>query len=85
MASIKDVAKHANVGVATVSRVINNNGFVSKETKELVLKSIDVLGYVPNELARNFQKKQTNIIGLIVPELTQRFSAALANQIEKDL
>lgn len=85
MASIKDVAKHANVGIATVSRVINDSGFVSKETRELVLKSIKELGYVPNEVARNFKRKQTNLIGLIVPNLTQGFTAELTHYLEKEL
>ncbi len=85
MASIKDVAKHANVGIATVSRVINDSGFVSKETRELVLASIKELGYVPNEVARNFKRKQTNLIGLIVPTIKQGFTAELTYHLEQSL
>lgn len=85
MATIKDVAKYANVGIATVSRVLNNSGYVSKETKEDVLRAIKELGYVPNELARNFQKKQTNIIGLIIPSSRQQFSAELLYHLESTL
>lgn len=85
MASIKDVAKHANVGIATVSRVINNSGFVSKETKELVLQSIAELDYTPNEVARNFKRQQTNIIGLIVPSVMQEYTAELTCHLEEDL
>lgn len=85
MASMKDVAKKANVGIATVSRVVNKSGFVSKETKEIVLKVIDELGYVPNELARNFQKKQTNTIGLIIPNVTQGFTSELTFNLEQAL
>jgi len=85
MASIKDVAKKANVGIATVSRVINNSGFVSKETRELVFQAIDALGYAPNEVARSFQKKQTNLIGLIIPNIIQSFTNELTYHIEKEL
>jgi len=85
MVSIKDVAKHANVGIATVSRVLNHSGFVSKETRELVMKAIHDLGYVPNELARNFQKKQTNMVGLIIPSTIQSFTGELTYHIEKEL
>jgi DNA-binding LacI/PurR family transcriptional regulator len=85
MASIKDVAKKANVGIATVSRVLNKSGSVSQETRELVLQAIDELGYIPNELARNFQKRQTNFIGVIAPSLVHRFTSELLAQIEKDL
>lgn len=85
MASMKDVAKTANVGIATVSRVINNSGFVSKETRELVLQAIDDLGYIPNELARSFQKKQANTIGLIIPTIKQSFTSELTYNIEREL
>lgn len=85
MASIKDVAKYANVGIATVSRVLNESGSVSKETRELVLDAIDKLGYVPNELARNFQKRQTNFIGVIVPSVMHQFTSQLLAQLEKDV
>jgi len=85
MASIKDVAKKANVGIATVSRVINNSGFVSKETREIVFQAIADLGYAPNEVARSFQKKQTNIIGLIIPNITQSFTNELTYNIEREL
>jgi len=85
MVSMKDVAKHANVGIATVSRVLNDSGFVSKETRELVMRAIDDLGYVPNELARNLQKKQTNMVGLIIPSTIQSFTGELTYHIEKEL
>jgi len=85
MASIKDVAKKANVGISTVSRVINNSGFVSKETREIVLRTIESLGYAPNEVARSFQKKQSNIIGLIIPNVIQSFTSELTYNIEKEL
>jgi len=85
MVSMKDVAKRANVGIATVSRVLNDSGFVSKETRELVLKAIDDLGYVPNELARNFHKKQANMVGLIIPSTIQSFTGELTYHIEKEL
>ena len=59
MASIRDVAKRANVGPATVSRVLNNSGYVSEETREKIENAMTELNYIPNELARNlFHKKQ---------------------------
>ncbi len=85
MPNMKDVAKKANVGIATVSRVINNSGFVSKETRTIVERAIDELGYIPNELARNFQKNKTNIIGVIVPEIHHEFTNNLLKEIERVL
>lgn len=60
MANIKDVAKRANVSVATVSRVINNKGYVNEETRMLVEKAIKELNYIPNEVARSLYKKVSN-------------------------
>ncbi|HAX73540.1 MAG TPA: LacI family transcriptional regulator [Firmicutes bacterium] len=73
MANIKDVAKLANVSVATVSRVINSKGYVNEHTKELVLKAIDELNYVPNEIARSLYRKSSKIIGVIIPDLKNEF------------
>jgi len=82
MATIKDVAKKAHVSVATVSRVINNKGYVNEETKNLVLSAINELEYVPNELARSLFKKQSKIIGVIVPHMTSYYFAELLEIIE---
>ncbi len=82
MATIKDVAKIAHVSVATVSRVINKKGYVNETTKELVLEAIAELQYVPNELARSLFKKQSRIIGIIVPHLTSYYFAELLEVIE---
>jgi len=82
MPTIKDVAKKANVSVATVSRVINNTGYVNQETRKMVLKVIEDLGYVPNELARSLFKKKSNIIGLVVPHIATFFFGELIESLE---
>jgi len=82
MPTIKDVAKKANVSVATVSRVINNTGYVNHETRKIVEIAIDELGYVPNELARSLFRKRSNIIGLIVPHISTYFFAEMIESIE---
>ena len=83
MPTIKDVAKKANVSVATVSRVINNTGYVNVDTRKIVEIAIDELGYVPNELARSLFRKRSNIIGLIVPHISTYFFAELIESIEE--
>ncbi len=80
--TIKDVAKRANVSVATVSRVLNNTGYVNIETRHLVEQAIKDLGYIPNELARSLFRKKSNIIGLIVPHISTHFFAQLIESIE---
>ena len=82
MPTIKDVANLAHVSVATVSRVINNKGYVNDETKDLVLKAIDELHYIPNELARSLFKKHSRMIGVIMPHMTSYYFAELLEVIE---
>lgn len=82
MISIKDVAKHAGVSVATVSRVLNNSGYVGKDTRIKVEKAIKELNYKPNEVARSLFKKQSSAIGLIVPDITNPFFPELARAVE---
>ncbi|GIP17705.1 LacI family transcriptional regulator [Paenibacillus montaniterrae] len=82
MISIKDVAKHAGVSVATVSRVLNNSGYVGQDTRIKVEKAIQELNYKPNEVARSLFKKQSSTIGLIVPDITNPFFPELARAVE---
>lgn len=69
-ATIRDVAKKANVGVGTVSRVINDNPAVREETRLKVMAVIDELNYIPNPIARRLSTGQTLTIGVILPYLT---------------
>ena len=72
--TIDQVAKLAGVSRATVSRVINNNGYVSNITREKVEKVIKDNKYVPSALATNLSKKhKNNVIGVIVPEIHNMF------------
>lgn len=82
MANIKDVAKRANVSVATVSRVINNKGYVNEETKKIVIDAIRELNYIPNEFARSLYKKISKSIGVIVPHLNNAFYYRVIEGIE---
>ncbi|HHX62945.1 MAG TPA: LacI family transcriptional regulator [Epulopiscium sp.] len=85
MAKIKDVARIAGVGVGTVSRVINNSGPVKFETREKVLRVIEELEYVPNEIARSFKRKSSKLVGLMLPTITNPFFSELAFYIEDEL
>ncbi len=84
MATIKDVAKKAHVSVATVSRVINQKGYVNEETKKLVLQAIEELDYVPNELARSLFQKKSHIIAVMMPHLTSYYFSDLLEVIEDE-
>lgn len=81
--TIRDVAKKANVSVATVSRVINNKGYVYEETRNTVLKIIDELGFEPNQLARSLTNHRSKMIGVIVPHVGTTFYGQLIEGIEQ--
>ncbi|MBN2502552.1 MAG: LacI family DNA-binding transcriptional regulator [Anaerolineales bacterium] len=68
--TIRDVAKKANVGIATVSRVLNDNPAVSPSTREKVLKAIEDLDYTPNPTAQRLSLGRTHTISVILPFLT---------------
>lgn len=85
MASMSDVAKRAGVGTTTVSRVINNSGYVSKSAYARVMQAIEELEYAPNQLGKNLRNKKTNIIVLIVPTIGHPFFSKLAYYIENEL
>lgn len=80
--TIRDVAKKANVSVATVSRVINNKGYVYEETKKTVLDAIEELGFEPNQLARSLTSHRSKMLGVIVPHVGTTFYGQLIEGIE---
>ncbi len=82
MATIHDVAKRAGVAPITVSRVINNSGYVSRGTRERVERAIDELGYVPNTLARGLRSKRTNTLALVMTDITNPFFTVIARGVE---
>lgn len=82
MATIRDVGKLAGVSVATVSRVINKKGYVSKETEEAILNAMKMLNYTPNDVARRLAGKKSNTIGLIIPDILNPFFPEIARAAE---
>lgn len=83
--TMRDVAIHANVSVATVSHVINNTRFVSPETRAQVMDSIAKLGYTPDIAARSFKTGRRNLIAFIVPDIANPFFATLIEEAESVL
>ncbi|MDR3587076.1 MAG: LacI family DNA-binding transcriptional regulator [Desulfosporosinus sp.] len=81
--TINDVANLAKVSTATVSRVINKQDGIKTQTKERVQKAIEQLSYIPNALARSMVRKQTNTIGVIIPDINNPFFPLLISGIEQ--
>lgn len=80
--TIYDVAREANVSMATVSRVVNGNPNVKPATRKKVMEVIDRLGYRPNAVARGLASKKTTTVGVIIPDISSPFFAELARGIE---
>jgi DNA-binding LacI/PurR family transcriptional regulator len=82
MARLADIAKHAEVSEATVSRVLNGRPGVAEATRQLVLTSLDVLGY---DRPSRLRRKSAGLVGLVIPELTNPIFPAFAQIIESAL
>lgn len=80
--TIYDVAREANVSMATVSRVVNGNPNVKPATRKKVLEVIDRLDYRPNAVARGLASKKTTTVGVIIPDVSNMYFASLARGID---
>ncbi len=80
--TIYDVAREANVSMATVSRVVNGNPNVKPTTRKKVLETIERLGYRPNAVARGLASKKTTTVGAIIPDISSSFFSELTRGIE---
>ena len=82
MATIKDISKETGLSIGTVSRVFNNRGYISQETRDKVDAAVKKLNYQPNAVARSLSKSSSRIIGLIVPHIAHPFFSDLLSAIE---
>src|SRR6056297_202741 len=83
MTTQKDVAEKAGVTVTTVSRVINDRGYISEKTRNKVYQVMDELNYRPNAVARSLSKKKSNILGVILPVVNHPFFSRLLSYLEE--
>jgi len=82
MSTIKDVALHAKVSVATVSHVVNDTRFVSETTRLRVQQAIEELRYVPSALARSLKSNRTHTVGMMIPNNSNPYFAEIIRGIE---
>ena len=75
---MKDVARRAGVSASTVSHVINDSRFVSEELRERVLNAMRELSYEPNAVARSLRTKKTQVIALVIPDITNPYFPEVA-------
>lgn len=82
MTTIHDVANLANVSVATVSRYLNQKGYVGEKSRKAIERAIRELNYVPNNVARTLSTKRSSLIGLIIPDIKNPFFPEVARAVE---
>ncbi|MBU3199694.1 LacI family transcriptional regulator [Clostridium estertheticum] len=85
MVGIKDIAIECNVSATTVSRALNNSKEISKKTRELILKTCEEKGYIPNSAARSLILNKTNMIGLLIPDITNQYYAYVSKGVSSYL
>lgn len=81
--TINDIAKKAGVSRSTVSRVLNNSGYVSEKTRKAVEKVIKEYEYLPSTAARNLSRKDSNTIGVVIPEADNEFFSEILKGISQ--
>ncbi|NUY04246.1 LacI family DNA-binding transcriptional regulator [Paraburkholderia youngii] len=83
MATMKDVARLAEVSLATVSAVLSGSTYVSPDLTERVRVAVKALGYAPNTVASSLKKGSTKLLGLVVPDITNPFFTEFVHSIQK--
>lgn len=84
MSSIRDVASHAGVSTATVARVLSGGTPVSDGLADRVRQAVRELNYVPNGVARSLSRGRTHLLGLLVADIANPFSAQVARGLEDE-
>ena len=81
--TIKDIAKILNISTSTVSRALKDHPDISEETKAAVRRVAKSVNYRPNALALSLRKAKTNIIGVVVPEMTHHFFSSVLSGMDE--
>ena len=81
--TIKEIAEKAGVSIATVSRALNDDPKVKPDTKKMILSLAKELNYNVNLLARSFVKKQSNILGLVLPDIFDEFFTEIIKGVDE--
>jgi LacI family transcriptional regulator len=83
-ATIRDVARRAQVSVASVSRVLNGMANVSAATRDRVNEAISALGYVPHAAARSLSRARTGAIGVVLPDVHGEFFSEVMRGMDRE-
>jgi LacI family transcriptional regulator len=80
--TIKDIAREAGVSTATISRVLNNSGYVSHDVKQQVLEVIKKNKYQPNAIARSLKQEKSRSVGIVLPDMANPYFMKIARAIQ---
>ncbi|GGC83139.1 LacI family transcriptional regulator [Thalassobacillus devorans] len=83
MTTINDIAKMANVSRTTVSRVLNNNGYVSESARKRVMQVVEETGYIPSVSAKSLRTKRSGVIGVILPKISTETASRVVGGINE--
>lgn len=81
MTTINDIAKMANVSRTTVSRALNNSGYVSEDVRKKIMSIVEETGYMPSVSAKSLRTKRSGVIGIILPRISTETASRLVNGI----
>ena len=80
--TLKDIALHFNLSVSTVSRALRDDPTISRETKDKIAEYAKIHKYKPNFIASNLRKQESNVIGIIIPEISNHFFSLIIAGVE---
>ena len=83
--TLRDVARRAGFSEMTVSRVLRNSGYTAPATRERVLRAASEIGYVPNRVAGSLARQRTNLVGVLVPSMTNQVYPEVLSGVAKGL
>lgn len=83
--TIKDIAREAGVSIASVSRVLNSDGYASESMKQKVNEASQKLNYFTNDIAKSLKTKKTNTIGVLIPDIANPFFMDISKGIEDSI
>jgi LacI family transcriptional regulator len=82
--TLRDVARLANVSIATASAVVNNKGKVSDKLRQRVLRAMEGLDYHPDQVARSLKVRRTHTLGMVIPDVTNPFFTDVMRGVEDE-
>lgn len=83
--TLSDIAATTGVAAMTVSRVVNGTGYVSEETRRMVMKAVEEMNYRPNGVARSLKRQRTETVGLVLGDISNPYSTQIANAVRDAL